>query len=326
MRKLSFETAYVTPSRTSKLHFRPVTPAALPEIKRLLRCSGSRACDYTIGGIYMWIDYFKYEYCVYHDTLFISGIDEGNMCCRAFAVPVGRLQLSDSVGLLRDYCRRARLPLRFSAVPDDLLTKLLPLGVADVRPLPDWGDYIYDAQALASLSGKKFGKKRNHVNRFMQDNPGYVFEPLTDGNAGEAVAAYRSWELSPDGSATAATERAQTLNVLERYGDYPFEGGVLRNDAGRVVAFTVGELIGDTLHVHIEKMDYSVAGSGETVNKMFASQMLDRHGMKYINREDDSGDEGLRRAKLSYNPVMILQKYDVMMNPVDETSVNCQTS
>lgn len=302
-----------TAVRTSRLMFRPIGLKDMAAINRLLPLSGSRACDATIGGIYMWADYFKYEYCIYRDTLFIAGVSEGHMSLPAFSLPIGMLPLSESIGLLRDYCRAKGLPLRMSAVPDDRLASIPGVERATVEELTDWGDYIYDAESLATLSGKKLSKKRNHVNRFMLDNPGYRLDMLTADNASEVKAAYMSWEVQPDGSATAGAERDQTIKVLDHYGLYPFEGAVLRDGRGDVVAFTAGELSGDTLHVHIEKMNHAVAGAGETVNKLFASRMLDRYGMRYINREDDSGDPGLRQAKQSYNPAMILRKYDVTM-------------
>ena len=104
------------------------------------------------------------------------------------------------------------------------------------------------------------------------------------------------------------------LDVLLNYGDYPFEGAVLRDGHGRIVAFTAGEVIGDTLVLHIEKMEHSISGAGETINNYFARYMLARHPeIVYINREDDSGDPGLRYAKQSYHPALMLRKYNVLL-------------
>lgn len=76
--------------------------------------------------------------------------------------------------------------------------------------------------------------------------------------------------------------------------------------------FTAAEIIGDTLIIHIEKMDHEVAGAGETINKLFAAEMLHRHPqLRYINREDDAGDPGLRYAKESYHPLRLLRKFNV---------------
>lgn len=317
MRNISFDTQHTTTWRTPvrtvpRLVFRPITAADIPTINRLLQNGGTRACDYTIGGIYMWIDYFNYEFAIYRDTLFIKGVSELDGHSPAFSMPVGALSVTEAVDVLKEYCRREGAELRFSAIPEDKLDAFRLMQVKNVDELTDWADYIYDASSLASLSGKKLSKKRNHVNRFMQDNPEYRFETLTPANVAETIATYHEWaDSADDGSATAAEERAQTADVLENMRKYPFEGAVLRDSSGKIVAFTLGEVIGDTLYVHIEKMDHDVAGAGETINKLFAEMMTGRHGVTYINREEDVGDPGLRKAKESYHPAMLLRKYDV---------------
>ena len=96
---------------------------------------------------------------------------------------------------------------------------------------------------------------------------------------------------------------------------YGFEGALLRDNSQQIVAFAFGEVHGDTLHVHIEKMRHDVNGAGAAVNKMYVELMMQRHGeIRYVNRQDDAGDEGLRRAKLSYNPAFILKKYNIILN------------
>ncbi|MDE6378584.1 MAG: phosphatidylglycerol lysyltransferase domain-containing protein, partial [Duncaniella sp.] len=105
----------------------------------------------------------------------------------------------------------------------------------------------------------------------------------------------------------------QVFAVLDNLDAYPFEGAVLSTPGHGVVAFTLGEVIGDTLYTHIEKMDHTVNGAGETINKLFAGMMSARyHELVYINREEDTGDPGLRHAKESYHPAMILRKYNVI--------------
>ena len=87
---------------------------------------------------------------------------------------------------------------------------------------------------------------------------------------------------------------------------------MLRDNNRHIVAFTIGEIIGDTLFTHIEKMDHSVPGAGESINRFFAQHITSRHPeVRYINREEDAGDEGLRQAKLSYHPAILLTKYDI---------------
>ena len=296
----------------SPLRFRPLTIDAIREITPFLSSAPSRTCDYTIGGLIMWAEYFCYTYAIYRDTLFIKGVTEDDVTRPAFSLPVGALPLAESVELLKDYCRtHDGMPLTFSAVPEASIEALKALGAHSVTELEDWGDYLYMASDLSSLSGKKLGKKRNHVNRFMLDHPDYMFEPLTDSNLQAVRDFYHASTLDPDKPVTADVEREQVIAVLDNLDRYPFEGAVLSTPELGVVAFTLGEVIGDTLYTHIEKMDHSVDGAGETINKLFAGMMTALHPeLVYINREEDTGDPGLRRAKESYHPAMILRKYN----------------
>lgn len=305
------EIAVATSQRPLELCFRPVDFDALPIINSFLQRECSRSCDYSIGGIYMWIDYFNYEYCIVADTLFIKGLSEDASRRPSFAVPIGSLPLGDAVDAVKAYCRRHGVEPLFSAVPDDKLDALCALGHSEVTPLDDWADYIYTATDLATLTGKHYNKKRNHVNRFMTDNPHWALEPLEGRALADADAFFAALAADSD-DVMAEYERRQCADVLRHYDRYPFEGAVLRDESGAVVAFTAAEVIGDTLVIHIEKMDHEVAGAGETINKLFAAEMLHRHpGLRYINREDDAGDLGLRYAKESYHPLRLLRKFNV---------------
>ena len=101
--------------------------------------------------------------------------------------------------------------------------------------------------------------------------------------------------------------------MLDNLSRYPFEGAVLSTPTDGIVAFTIGEVLTDTLHVHIEKMNHKIPGAGETVNKLFAEMMTQRNPeILYINRQEDVGDPGLRYAKESYHPLTLLHKYNVI--------------
>lgn len=297
------------------LNFRQLTLADIPRVKQLLHWSNSRTCDYTIGGIYMWIDYFRYRFCIVDDTLFLSGVAEDNPRLTAFSAPIGPMPLEKSLELLEEYCVAYGMPLRFSAVPADRVNEFLSLRSWQVSPLADWGDYLYDLSTLASLSGKKMAKKRNHVNRFEADNPGAHFDAMTPADIEPVISAYGQWIDSGEDSDTALQERRMTIEVIRNLSNYGFDGGVLRLSDGTPVAFTLAEVIGDTAYVHIEKMDHRVAGAGEAVNKYMAAYLLDRYPqLIYANREEDCGDPGLRFAKESYHPVKLLDKYNLRAN------------
>lgn len=300
----------------SRLVFKPLRLADIPLVNKCLQRSQSRACDFTIGGLYMWADYFKYEYCVVDDTLFVKGVDEANPAAVAFMVPVGSLSLGAALHLLRDYCRRRGFALAFTAVPDYCVADLRDaLGrSARVEELPGWADYVYDIDSLATLAGKSLMRKRNHVNRFLADNPHWLFEALTADLLPETMLFFEGLCRRDAAAASAleAYENGRCRRVLANLSSYPFEGAVLRGESGEIVAFALGEVVADTLFVHVEKINHEVSGAGAAINKLFAAFMRRRHpSLRFVNREEDCGDPGLRQAKESYCPLLKLRKYDV---------------
>ncbi len=302
------------------LTFRRPGPADIAPIAPLLEASVSRTCDYSLGGIYMWIDYFKYEYAIHRDTLFIKGHAESDPSATAFMLPVGAMPVAEAVEAVRCHCRATATAPLFSAVPADRLDELLDAagGRADVVPLPDWADYLYDIGTLATLSGKRMMRKRNHFNRFIAANPDYRLQPLTEANSREALAFMTSAEPDDkpdfDSAAIALYEYDQSRHVLDHLEAYPFEGALLRGAGGEIAALAVGEVIGEVLYAHIEKMRHDVPGAGAAIMKLFCADMQRRHpALRYVNREEDCGDAGLRKAKLDLHPLAILHKYDVRL-------------
>lgn len=305
---------YPTPKPEPRLCFRPLSLDDIPAIRPLLARSGSRTNDFTVGGIMMWADYFHYTFSIVDNTLFIKGVAEDDVTTPAFSLPVGDMPPERAVAMLRNYCSLNGLTPKLSAVPADKITMLQALGATAVEPLDDWADYLYDAGSLSTLAGKKMNKKRNHVNRFKADNAGYRFDPLDGSNIARVKEFARRLTLDDSKDAIARYELDSVIGVLDNIGRYPFEGAVLSTPADGIVAFTIGEVMGDTLFVHIEKINHLVAGAGEMINMSFASMMTARHpSVAYINREEDVGDPGLRRAKQSYHPAALLTKFNVTL-------------
>jgi hypothetical protein len=264
----------------------------------------------------MWIDYFHYRYCMANDTLFIEGAAEGDLVHTAYAMPIGAMPTSDALNLLRHYCRTHGHRLRLSAVPEDCLINIHEVDPqALITPIPDWNDYIYSAESLTSLSGNALKRKRNHVNRFLADNPTAEIQCITPSDIPTILSFLNNIAPEQHQSELALEEWHQTLNILKNWSTFSntFYGAVLRTSVGgRIAAIAVGEVIGDMLFVHIEKSDHNIAGAGESINNLFAKQMCSLlPQIRYINREEDVGDLGIREAKLSYRPSIILKKFNV---------------
>lgn len=294
--------------------FREVNRESMKEIWPILSQEPGRTTDFSYGGVLMWVDYFNYEYAIVNDTLFIRGVVESDRSKPAFSLPVGRLPLADSIAMLKKYCELKGERLELSAVPEYAIPECERLGAVKIEELEDWGDYLYEASDLAYLKGKRFGKKRNHVNQFLSLYPDWELVEMDAANASEAMAFMDIFDLEGDDNESAIAERKLTRDMIREIEAVNTEmKGALLYVNGKVCAFTIADIKGDTLFIHIEKATREVAGSYEMINKVFAERMLELHpDIKYINREDCAGDEGLRRAKESYHPVKILKKYNVI--------------
>lgn len=294
--------------------FKKITPENMHEIWKYLQLEKGRTTDFSYAGVLMWVDYFNYEYVIYNDTLFIKGVVENDMSKPAFSLPVGALPLKNSVGLLKEYCDANNLDLEFSAVPEYALEEMKKLHPIRIEELNDWGDYLYDSAPLSTLVGKKMSKKRNHVNQFLRAYPDYRAVSMTPENASEAMAFMDVFDLEGDSTDMAKAERELSRYMIDRIarGDENLEGMILYAD-GKVAAYTIGDVKGDTLFVHVEKATRTINSSYEMINYLFAKVMTEKYPeIKFINREDDGGDIGLRMAKESYHPVEILKKYNII--------------
>lgn len=302
-------------NKDNQIIFGKICEPDMKDIWKYLSMEKGRTTDFSYGGILMWVDYFNYEFAIYRDTLFIKGVLENNREVPAFSMPIGKMSLKESIEVLQNYCANRDIPLRFSAVPEYAISDFVDLGFDKIENLETWGDYLYDIESLATLRGKKMAKKRNHVNQFENAYPGWVYERLNCGNAEDALELMDLIDLDYAANGNAAIERKLSRTMLDymKNGDEILMGGVLKVD-NKPVAFTVGDIKGDTLYVHIEKANRHYSGSYEMINKCFAADIFESFPyLKFINREDDGGDEGLRNAKTSYHPVEILRKFNVAM-------------
>ena len=298
------------------MEFKKITPDEMPLIWDYLRQEKGRTTDFSYGGVLMWIDYFKYEFAIENDTLFIKGVVENDLNKPAFSLPIGPHPLPNSVESLRKYCNENGLQLEFSAVPEYALNDLKELMPTSIEELSDWGDYLYSAEKLSSLAGKKMEKKRNHVHQFQSHYPEYRIEELNKDNADDAMAFMDIFDKEGDSSELAAKERELSRFLISRIknGDKFLIGTVLYV-GDQVAAYTIGDIKGDTLYIHVEKATRKFLGSYEMINYLFAKKICEQNPeIQFINREDDSGDPGLRLAKESYHPLEILKKYNVIFD------------
>lgn len=293
----------------SALRFHRITAADFGDIAHFMTLSDSRTCDYTFGGIVLWAKHFNYRIAIADNTLYICGGREDNLGVRAFAMPVGDAELSRSLELLEAYTDNN---LWFSAIPEDRLHLFASIPSAYVSELgPEWSDYLYDIRQMADLSGGAMKKKRNHVNRFLTDNPDARLVDLSSANCAECLGLLR--KIGHDDTPTGISEFEAVGAMLAGWSDCePYLSGCVLTIGDNIAGFTVGEPKDDTLHVHIEKCDHSIPGANEALASLYAAEMLRRNPrLAFANRQDDAGDPGLRASKQSWRPLRLLPKFNV---------------
>jgi len=294
------------------IDFHPITIADGDEIRKVVRTTECRNCDLNFMNLLSWRTHYETEVAFYEDWLLVRFRADGH---NAYLAPVGRGEWAPVVRELIEDARRVGHPFLMLGV---LQAQLNYLNDA----LPDYfyatadrsyTDYLYRREALATLAGKKLQPKRNHCNKFQKLYPDYEYVPLVPDMIPECLELCDSWEETKgetSGRLGAEAERKSIECVFRNWDALGAQGGVLRV-AGRIVAFTYGGPVNyDTFDVCVEKADTCFDGAYAVINRDFARSLPSR--FVYVNREEDLGAEGLRRAKESYKPEILLHKYTVM--------------
>ncbi|MDE5926073.1 MAG: phosphatidylglycerol lysyltransferase domain-containing protein [Helicobacter sp.] len=191
------------------------------------------------------------------------------------------------------------------------LESLLP-NTFDFIYREDRSDYIYSAPELIELKGKKYHKKKTHLNRFTE-RYSFTYEALNTKNLDELITTYQSWfgKISDPASDGLRNEYVGIIESLKQFSKLDFKGGILRVE-DKIIAFSFGEpLNSDTVVIHIEKANIEYQGAYQAINREFLAHEWSAYS--YVNREEDLGIEGLRKAKQSYHPLFLQAKFDATL-------------
>lgn len=288
--------------------FQKLTLADREWVDPLLRMADLRSEEYNFTFCYIWRDIFRYRITRHQDFILLKSVRGETP---SYLFPAGSGDVREAVEVLRRDAAEEGYPLLFHTVLEEQkkqLEVLYPEGF-EFRALTDYFDYVYDAQSLITLAGKKLHSKRNHINRFKENNPDWTLEPITPENMPEVIRMSDAWciENNCTKDKSLRDESCAVAYALQDYFSLGMDGALIRAEGG-VVAFSMGErLNSDTYLVHIEKAFGGIQGAYAVINQEFAARYCQDY--LYINREDDSGQEGLRKAKLSYRPVFQVGKY-----------------
>lgn len=274
-------------------------------IKPYIEQSKISFCDISVGVRYMWRDDFIVEYAIYDDTLILkeSGLDYED----AFYYPMGK-NPEGALEQIEKYCIAKSKALVFCCIDNataaELSSRYYRVQIKNDR---DWSDYIYEAEKFKTYAGKKLSGQRNHVNKFKKLYPDYKFKIIEKSDFPKIKNFLAEFESKTEFLRwSEKVEQQKVLSLVENMFELGQLGGMIEV-GGKVAAFSIGEIVGDTLIVHVEKALKSFEGAYPTMAQEFAKRFA-FDMVKYINREEDCGDTGLRISKLQYKPLEVKEK------------------
>ncbi len=289
------------------LKFRPILLTDKEWMDELFALSDYRGSEYDFGNNYNWAGAYELKVARESDLLLtLSRRLDGS---HSYSYPAGAGDMAAAVDMLVEDATERGIDFHMHGVipeQEAFLEERFP-GRFNFEPYREGFDYIYLRERLAELSGKKLHAKRNFCNRFEAAHD-WSYEPLTADNLEEARAMGSKWCQQNDCyyNEDLREETCAGQKAFNHFFEEGLSGGLLRAE-GEVVAFTIGAPINsDTFDVHIEKAFTDVEGAYPMINREFVRRLPER--FVYVNREEDVGDEGLRKAKLSYYPDILLEK------------------
>ncbi len=268
----------------------------------------TRNCEFTFANNYLWKPFYPIFFGVVEECL-VFLTDEADL---SVSFPMGNrdeAKVRRAIVVLEDYFVQKGKPFQLHLVSPEQFARLeqwFP-GRFQIDYDRDFADYLYEGDKLRELTGRKLHNKRTHINKFLKLYPDWQYEAITAANREECERMLQEWwRINQVESGEKAEEFQVVGHALKLMEPLELQGGLLRVN-GKVVAFAIGEPVSkDTYVVHFEKAFANVEGAYTMINREFA-----RHaaaGYAYINREDDAGADGLRQAKLSYDPCRLLEK------------------
>ena len=293
----------------TKLNFEPVELNHADMLKAAFSSQKYRTSNFTAGSAIMWQKIYNIRVCEAFGCVILSADYPREGKC--YSIPVGG-DVKAAINAVYDECKNSGEKCIFSDVPEvglELLNEFFGEKRLKISTDDGWSDYLYNASDLITYSGKKFNGQRNHVNRFNRLYPDAVFEPLTRENFDEAYEFLKNY-ISQNGttSESGELEGCAAIRLMKRYFDLTLYGAILKAN-NKIISLSIGEKVGDTLFVHVEKGLIEFSGVYQVMVQKFAETYAG--DVLFINREEDDGVEGLRKSKLSYHPIGLLNKYSV---------------
>ena len=291
------------------IDFRPITWRDRVLYEQYFPDGETRGCEFSFANLYLW---GRQNLCECHGHLVLfSHFDRRSV----YPYPIGRGDKRAVLDAIIADSRARGISCRLtglSPAAKEAVERLYPDRFCFYSDEASF-DYLYDIHALADLPGKKYHAKRNHIARFEEACPDAVAEPLCEANRAAAermVAAWYEERARENPKGDFHLEKEAIAKAFHRMNEIGMEGLVLRC-GDEVIAVTMGNRFGaDTVDVNFEKARTDIPGAYAAINRAFARYLREKYPeVRILNREEDMGIEGLRRAKRSYAPIGQVEKY-----------------
>ena len=285
----------------------------IEHIQSALEGNRKKCCEMSPANTVLWARKYCTEIAFWRESIiFRSECENGqySYACNLLDADNPKALFDRIVELANEKCQPVQLH-GMSEEEFNVIEEWYP-DLYEISYNRDHSDYVYLQEKLATLSGKKLHGKRNHIHRFEEQNPDWQYERITSDNEEECARMAMKWCLQNCGNEQEGFEYDKVdeskivVYAVRHREELGMIGGALRA-GGRIIAITLGEpLTDDTFVVHFEKAFSEIQGAYPMINREFVKHELGAY--QYINREEDLGEEGLRKAKLSYRPEMLVNK------------------
>ncbi len=291
------------------IEFQKMDPTRREDYERCLFNSGERGCEYSFANLNLWgrqqvafLDGF---------AVIFSQFERRSV----YPFPVGNGDLKQILDVLIQDAGERGIVCRLSGMTAADCVALEELYPGRFRFHPDRNgcDYVYRIGDLAELKGRNYQKKRNHINRFWENHPDCQIQPITEENLPQVQQMVAHWyasRLNGDDPDDYHLEQQAIRRAFSRMAELGLEGIVL-TEHGKILAMTMGSRLSEnTFDIHFEKALEDADGAYPTINQAFAGYLREKYPqLQFLNREDDMGLPGLRKAKLSYHPDHLVVKF-----------------
>ncbi len=264
--------------------------------------------EFTFTNLFIWREYYKTRWSLYKDYLFLIY----NVISSLYGLmPIGPAPRTEPMLVLLNHLKKSgeKNP-SIQRVDKRLVEEIKESSAFSIEPSREYFDYVYLSKNLIELPGRKYHSKRNHIKKF-QEQYSFFYERATEEHIKECLELANKWydAHKSENDLNIYGEMCAIRGILSHFSHLNVFGGVIKIN-NRVEAFTFGENLNkNTGVIHIEKANPDISGLYQIINQKFAQDVF--NSIEFINREEDLGIEGLRKAKDSYYPELLIEKFKI---------------